>query len=443
MMRKDTAIYTALILGFALMAGALAGCGDTDQHQTGAVHAEDERLADGEHQAEDDHQDREHAETIDAGRSDRESDVGHGGDEDAEGHDHAAALEMTEHEIEELGIEVRVAAPEEIVQTVELPGEIVLNADRVVHVIPRVGGIVREVYTHLGDDVAEGEILAVIESRGLADAMAEYLASLERLGMALTVFDREEALWQKKISSEQELLDAKRELMEARIANRAAEQKLLALGFSMSALESLQAQPGSNLTRYEIRAPVSGTIIHKRISLGEALGEDAGVYVVADLGTVWVDISVYQKDLPLVRAGQRVSIAVGDDGPPIEGVIDYVGPILGEETRTALARVILPNPNGRLRPGTFVTAAVFLDEVAAAVVVPEEAVQVLDGEPVVFMWTGTGFEAGGVTTGRSSGGAVEIVSGLEPGRRYAAAGAFNLKAKLVAGSMDAHAGHGH
>ncbi|HUV35507.1 MAG TPA: efflux RND transporter periplasmic adaptor subunit [Patescibacteria group bacterium] len=407
MIRKNAAIGLVLILGFAVLAGGIAGCGES-----------------GERRVEGDHDDHAHA----------------GGDGE---HDPAPVLEMTEHEMEELGIDVLVAVPGTIGRTVELPGEIVLNADRVVHIIPRVGGIVREVRKRLGDDVTEGEIMAVIESRELADATAEYLASRERRAMALTVFDREEALWQKKISSEQEFLDAKRELMEARIANRAAEQKLLALGLSTDALERLPAQPGSNLTRNEIRSPVGGTVIRKQIGLGEALGGDAEVYVVADLGTVWVDISVYQGDLPFVKPGQRVFIAVGDGAPPIEGVIDYVGPILGEETRTALARVILPNPAGRLRPGAFVTATVFLDEVNVPVVVPEDAVQDLDGEPVVFVWTGSGFEAGIVTTGRMSGGAVEIVSGLDPGQRYAAAGAFNLKAKLVTGSMDAHAGHGH
>ena len=245
------------------------------------------------------------------------------------------------------------------------------------------------------------------------------------------------------ISSEQEYLTAERELMEARIAKRTAEQKLLALGFSMDDLERLPARSGSNLTRHEVRAPAGGTIIHKRIGLGESLADDAEIYVSADLDTVWVDINIYQDDLPYVKEGQRVSIAVGRDEPFIEGAIDYVGPILGEETRTALARVILPNPERRLRPGTFVTAAVILDDAAAAVVIPRDAVQVLDGEEVVFLWTGSGFSAGDVITGRSSGGRVEIVTGLDPGQRYASAGAFNLKAMLVTGSMDSHAGHGH
>jgi cobalt-zinc-cadmium efflux system membrane fusion protein len=413
MKRKSTAICLALMMGLALQAGGLAGCGDTDGRHVQGDRVEDREIG------------------------------GHLGEEEHGEHDHEVIIEMSEAGMGELKIETLVAAAGTIERTVELPGEIVLNADRVVHIVPRVGGVVREVRTHLGDDVVEGEIMAVIESRELADATADYLASRERLAMARTVFAREEALWQKKISSEQEFLDAKRELMEARIASRAAEQKLLALGLSMDALERLPARTGTNLTRYEIRAPMAGTVIHKSIGLGEALEKDAEVYTVADLGNVWVDINVYQDDLPLVNVGHRVSIAVGDGGGPIESVIEYVGPILGEETRTALARVTLSNPDGRLRPGTFVTAVVCLDEMAAPVVVPREAVQTLNDRPVVFVWTGSGFETSSIMTGRSSGGAVEIVSGLGAGQRYAAAGAFHLKAMLVTGSMDGHAGHGH
>ncbi len=376
----------------------------------------------------------------------RERDAEHYENEDhegEEGHDQESLLEMTEEEVGRLGIEVLAAAPGGIGRTIDLLGEIVLNGDRVVHVVPRVGGIVRNVYKHLGDEVVRGEIMAVIESRELADATAEYLASRERLELARTVFQREEALWRKGISSEQEYLDAEQDVAEAGISERAARQKLLALGLSGEFLEELPSRTESNWTRYEIRATTSGTVIRKQISLGEVIGEDAEVYVIADLDTVWVDINVYQNDLPFVRKGGAVSLTPAGSAIPVEGVIGYVGPVIGRETRTALACVILPNPENTLRPGTFVTATVSVEKEYVPIAVPAEAVQVLDGESIVFVWTGSGFDTRLVETGRSSGVMVEIVSGLEQGRRYAARGAFNLKAKLVTSSLDGHAGHGH
>lgn len=412
---------------------ALAGAG-TRCSGSNSDHAESDRYA------------SMHTGETDRARGERERDAEHYEDDnhkDEGKHDHEPLLEMTDKEVDELGIEILEAAPGSIGRTIDLLGEIALNGDRVVHVVPRVGGIVRDVFKHLGDEVVEGEIMAVIESRELADATAEYLESRERLELARMVFQREEVLWQKGISSEQEYLDAKQDAVEAGISERAARQKLLALGLSGELLEEMPSRTEANWTRYEIRATTNGTIIKKQISLGEVIGEDTEVYIVADLDTVWADINVYQNDLPYVSIGQPVSLAVAGDVLPVEGAIDYVGPVIGRETRTALARVVLPNPKKVLRPGTFVTATVPVDEEHVPVAVPAGAVQVLDGESIVFVWTGSGFETRPVVTGRSSGLMVEIVSGLDQGQRYAAREAFNLKAKIVTGSLDGHAGHGH
>ncbi len=367
-----------------------------------------------------------------------------GADETGPGEEaHGSEIELTAGEIAELGIEIATAGPGRISSTIALPGEIKLNEDRVVHIVPRIGGIVRDVRGHLGDEVKRGEILAVIESRELADATAEYLASRERLALAGSVFDREEELWRKKISSEQEYLDARQALSEARIAHNAAQQKLLALGVSGEALEKMPADAESDFTRYEITSPTDGTVILKNMSLGEVLEADREVFIVADLGSVWVDISVYQKDLEHISENQEVSISTGDGTIAASGSIDYIGPVLEHDTRTALARIILPNPDKRLRPGTFITAHISVESEEARVAVPAEALQTIDGETLLFLPTDDGFEAHPVTPGRSSPTHVEIESGLEPGQRYVSRGAFILKAKLVTGSIDSHAGHGH
>ena len=95
------------------------------------------------------------------------------------------------------------------------------------------------------------------------------------------------------------------------------------------------------------------------------LKDDSEAYVVADLRSVWVDLRVYQKDLPLVRPGQPVVIAAGHGIPDAQGTIAYVGPLVGEQTRTALARVVLPNPNGHWRPGLFVTGNVVVQDITS------------------------------------------------------------------------------
>ena len=283
--------------------------------------------------------------------------------------------------------------------------------------------------------------MAVVESRELADAKAAYLAAIEREKLAQANFEREEGLWRKKVTSEQEYLDARQALAETRIEKSSAEQQLHALGFSDIYLRKLPEQADATYTRYEIRAPFAGTIIEKHLPLGENVNADSAVFTIADLSTVWVDINVYQKDLPKIRKGQKVVIEAGHDIPAATGTIAWLGPLVGEATRTAKARVILPNPKGELRPGLFVTARVAVANSPAGVVVPKSALQSFEERPVVFVRTPEGFEPQPVETGRQNVTQVEILSGLKPGQTYVSEGAFTLKAQLSKGAFGD--GHNH
>jgi len=197
------------------------------------------------------------------------------------------------------------------------------------------------------------------------------------------------------------------------------------------------------LAWYPLRAPFEGTIIDKHISLGEKLGDEADAYTIADLSSSWVDISIYQKDLSDIEKGRQVKITAPDSALSTTGRIQFVSPIVDEKTRTALARVVLPNPERRWRPGLFVEASVVSEEEDAPIVIPKTAVQNLQGESIVFVETKEGFEPVEVQLGHSDGTHVEIVTGLEAGQHYVAEGAFELKAKIVTSGLGAHAGHGH
>jgi cobalt-zinc-cadmium efflux system membrane fusion protein len=188
-------------------------------------------------------------------------------------------------------------------------------------------------------------------------------------------------------------------------------------------------------------APFDGTIIEKHVALGEAHKEDAEMFLIADLSSVWVNLGVYQKDLPSIRVGQSVVVSAGHGIPDMTGRIGYIGPLVGEQTRTATARVVLPNRGGQLRPGLFVTGRVTLSTVPVPILVPRSALQTIDDKTVVFVKDGDDFEPRPVIVGRSNGTHVEITSGLEPGQKYVSAGAFTLKAQLAKGSFGD--GHGH
>ena len=195
-----------------------------------------------------------------------------------------------------------------------------------------------------------------------------------------------------------------------------------------------------SLAPYELKSLIEGTVIDKHITLGEALSDEDVAFVVADLSSVWVTLNVYQKHLPLVEEGQQALISTGHGVPDTEGIISYIAPVVEENTRTGLARVVLSNPQGLWRPGLFVTAKILVDEIDVPLLVPRSALQSIENQTCVFVLTDKGFEPQPVTLGRKNETHVEVTAGLNPGQRYVKEGGFTLKAELSKGTYgDGHA----
>jgi cobalt-zinc-cadmium efflux system membrane fusion protein len=342
--------------------------------------------------------------------------------------DQSKIVKLDDTVLKEFDIQTDIAGPGRIQVHKILPAEIAFNSDKLAHIAPRVPGVVCEVRKNVGENVKAGDVLAVIESRELADIKAGYLGACEKLSLSEASFKREETLWQKKITAEQEYLDAKRTLADASIELRASEQKLHALGFSEQYLKELPNLPDASFVRYEISSPIDGTIVEKHIVLGEVLKEDSSPFIVADLSAVWCNLNVHQKDLPYIRTGQPVMITAGK--LQSQGVIMYISSTVHEETRTVVARIEISNADGRWRPGLFATASVVIDDVNVPVCVPKESVIMLDAKDCIFIETDKGFESQAVTLGRANDINVEIVSGLNPGQTYVTKGAFTLKSEL-------------
>jgi len=367
---------------------------------------------------------------------------GHG-EEHGEGHGHGAEgeVKLSDEELAEFGVEIAVAGPGEIATHLELAGEIVPDPDRLAHVTPPVEGIVKRVRKSIGDKVEAGEIMAVIESRELAEAKGEYLAAAEMFELKDALFMQEESLFAKKISSRQEYLDAKQARAEAQIRLRAAKRKLHALGLSSGYVAALLKNPEHDMARYILRAAIAGTVIDKHVVAGEVVDGQSQLFVVADLRQVWVELVVYQKDLGKLILGQRVEIEAGHGVPPARGEISYISPVVDEKTRTAMARVVLENSKGVYRPGLFVKGRVQAGKVQVPVAVPKEALQVISGRNFVFIADGDGFRPSEVVAGRANDELVEVVSGLKAGQRYAARNTFVLKAQMQKETFGE--GHGH
>ena len=195
-------------------------------------------------------------------------------------------------------------------------------------------------------------------------------------------------------------------------------------------------ESNDSLRPYDIKSEVSGTIIEKRISLGQFVKNEDTIFTIADLSSVWVDLSVFRQDFARLQTGQAVWIHPGDDAESIETKIAYISPFGTEGTQTMLARCIVPNAKGDLRPGLFVTAEVATGETDAPVTVKLAALQTWKDKPVVFVEDGEVFAAREVELGAKDTERVEILSGLLPGDKYVSDNSFVLKAELGKGAAD-------
>lgn len=339
-------------------------------------------------------------------------------------------VELPPDTVKSQDIGVETAGPGRLKQILELPGEIALNSDKVAHVVPRLAGVVTDVRAHLGDRVRKGDVVAVLDSRELADLRSEYLTELKRVELARATFEREETLWKKKISPEQDYLVSRQALAEADIRAQAAIEKLLALRLSRTDIERLSTEPVRALARYEILAPFDGTIIEKHLAVGEAVKEDATIFVIADLSMVRVEVTINAKDLAAIKEGHVVTVRSDVTGSQATGRLAHVGSLVGEQTRSAKAHALIPNPDGRWRPGLFVTVHAVEEEATVPIAVKADAIQQFRDWDVVFIQVGNLFEVRPVKLGRRDRERAEVVSGLSAGDRYVSRNSYILKAEL-------------
>lgn len=344
-----------------------------------------------------------------------------------------AIIVMDDERIKLAEIELRDAGPAPIGRRLTVPGTIVPDAGRIAHVSVKLSGTVAELRKNIGDDVFKDELLAVLESREVADAKSEYLAARLSNELQQDLAARDKSLFEGRAVPEQQYVKSRNAAAQSQMRLSIARQKLMALGVTEAEIASLPEAADGTLRSQNIRAPISGRIAERKVEQGTAVGRDnleTELFVIVDLSRVWVELAVASTDLPLVREGQPVDVAVRGVPETGAGTIVFVSPLLDKETRAARVVASLPNPDGHWRPGSFVTAGITIERRDVAVTVPFAAVQTVEGGKVVFVRIKEGFEKRNVAVGRRDGAVVEIVSGLSAGETVAASNTFSLKAEL-------------
>ncbi|MCB1212950.1 MAG: efflux RND transporter periplasmic adaptor subunit [Chlamydiia bacterium] len=349
-------------------------------------------------------------------------------------------IALTKQQLNHAGIGTELAAPALIAEQVATRGKIIAHPDRLVQVSPTVSGIVTKAFKNGGDPVSQGEALAIIESREIAELKADYLAAVAQEQLAKTVSEREQTLYAKGLSAKQESLEASEHYEATRIARQLAQQKLEACGVDPAELTSSGTLSQHDLATYTLYSPFTGTVLERHFTLGESIEHHAPLFTVADLSEVWVELGLYPRDLPHLAIGQEVEYTAQPHSQfePLsaKGTILHINPMIADETLTNRVIATLSNPEGQWHPGTFVTTKVTLGKSESPVAVRPDAIHSIDGESVLFVFHREGIEKRLIQAGRSDAHHTEIVAGLKADERYVTDNGFLLKAELGKGEVE-------
>ena len=344
-----------------------------------------------------------------------------------------SVIKMDDGQLALAQIELAKAGPARLGTHVIVPGTIAADADRIAHVSVKLSGTVAELRKNIGDNVEKGEVIGALESREVADAKSEYLAARLSNDLQQDLTARDKMLWEGRAAPEQQYIKSRNAAAQTTMRLDIARQKLLALGIEEREIASIPQAPEGTLRLQNVRAPISGQIVERKVEFGTAVGRDnleTELFVIVDLSRVWIEMAVSSSDLALVKEGQQVDVNLR--GEQIGGIarIIFVSPLLDRETRAARVVATLENGARRWRPGSYVTATIAVDERQVPIAVPAGAVQTVDGKKAVFVRIADGLEKRDVVPGQRDGGMIEIVSGLAAGETVAASNTFSLKAEL-------------
>jgi len=328
-------------------------------------------------------------------------------------------------------------APAEVVTsqaTIQLPGTVMADAYREVKVVPIVGGIITKVHVELGATVKRGTPLAMLFSPELAEAQTKYLSMRAMLVADHQKLQRTRQLVAIGAASRQELEDITAVHASHATEVEAARQRLLLLGLSRVHVEAL-TNPSQIVSDVTVPAPITGVLTSRTANLGQVVSMGQELFVVTDLSQVWVIGDLYEQDFQTVHVGSEATLTTpAYPTLMLRGRITYIDPRVDPQTRTAKVRVEVPNAEGRLRLGMYVTLAFMTPGSERTVVIPRGAVQTIGERQVVFVPAPDEegkFLPRPVQVGPLRGDLVTVRSGVQPGEVVVTEGSFFLRAEML------------
>lgn len=348
------------------------------------------------------------------------------------------SVTLTAQQVKDRGITVANAPTGAVGATIRAPATAQFVRDRVSKIGPRLPAKVVKATVALGDHVAAGDTVAILDSVELGKVKSRYLAARATLELAREAYDREQRLVAQKISSKAELQQARAGFEQAQAELDATIEELRLYGQSRKAIDAIRAGADQPFSRYALITPQAGIVEELDVTPGQTLTPEMTPIEVVDRARMWVMIDAFEKDAGRIKPGQHVVFearAIPD--AKFAGVVDWVAQELSPTTRTVQVQATVTNTNGALRAGMFGTTRIEAADTTEHPMLPIDAIQTIDGKTVVFKpvpGKPNTFAVVPVTTGEEAADRVAVLAGVSPGEPVVIKGAFALMSILTAGS---------
>lgn len=314
----------------------------------------------------------------------------------------------------------------EIREVLRMPGSIQVDEQRVARIGAPVTGRITDIDAVLGQQVKQGQTLATLNSTELAQNQLVYIKALQQIDLHSKAVERARTLLEADVISKAELQRREAELSAAQAELNAAADQLQVLGMSTQGIAKLSKTSAMH-SFSNVIARISGTVINRRINLGQVVQPADELFVVADLSRVWAVAEVPERGIDLIEKGQEVDIEIpAINDKPIKGKLIYVGDVVNPETRTVTVRSELNNVKGEIKPDMLVSMLVQSKPISKLSVPVQSIVREEDKDHVFVQIAPNKYRLREVTVGDNYQGMVAIVNGVEPGEIVVSEGAFHL-----------------
>lgn len=358
----------------------------------------------------------------------------HGGEKKDEHVEGKEDLTLTSDEALRAGVKVEEIKSQLTGESIVVTATIRPDQERLARVAPRIEGRVTAAMAKLGDQVRAGQTLATLDSVAVGEAHAAWVHAQSELRISEADFNRAQALDRDEIIPRKDFLRAQSDRDKAAAAARTAADRLRLLGGQATVASA-------SVSGFAVTAPFAGTVIEKKLTLGDLANPNEPLFTVADLSRVWILADLPEASLAKVQVGAKASVSVAAyPGEVFRGTVGHISASLSKESRTVAARIEVANGDGRLKPEMFATATIEASgNKSEAISLPDAAIVLMAGQPTVFVFEQGAYEARLVEPGERLAGRTVLVSGLKSGEQVVTAGAYALKARLLKSQL----GHGH